>query len=287
MYVAYLGIINGIPMWKFGKTDDIYRRCTEHMKVMLNFTIIYIEETDNKDEVEDLFRKELNAKSLLQKYKFEKKLTTDIELFTNVSQDKEEYSIEYLLKILDELIKNNPLECVKESNNKIRMLEDDKELKMKDKEIELKREETKQLEITEKTKQMQIGIEMELNLKKYELELNFNFKKLELESEQAIKKIEPEQTIKKVKLPAKRIKINVFNTHEKMIKFIHEHYTITGYETDKIYRDDFVNKYNNYHKTNLSFLNVRSDINGIDGVDYATKGRINNKRGAFTGLKLR
>jgi len=164
------------------------------------------------------------------------------------------------------------------------------DLELKKEETAIKREETKQLEITEKTKQF----EMELNLKKYELDLNFNLKKLESEQtiknvdlEQATKRVEPEQAIKKVKLSAKRIKINVFNTHDKMIKFISEYYIITGYDTDKIYKDDFVNKYNNYYKTNLTLANVKSDIDGIDGVDYATKGRINNKRGAFTGLKFK
>ena len=99
MYVAYLEIVNEVPMYKFGKTDEIYRRYKEHLKTIPNFTIIYIEETDNKDEVEDLFKTELSAKSLLQKYKFEKKLTTDIELFTTMGPNDKVYEIKDILKI--------------------------------------------------------------------------------------------------------------------------------------------------------------------------------------------
>lgn len=125
VYIAYIGIHNNEPLYKFGKTADVYRRqFNEHAKLFDTFNLIYIKETDNKDAVEEKFKKELKCKQLLRQSKTKNK--QQIELFTVT----EIYTIDDVKGYLDNIVATCILPSIKDRDDRIKIL--DEEDKKKD-----------------------------------------------------------------------------------------------------------------------------------------------------------
>ena len=170
--VVYLGITsnivinNGIVEYlaKYGKTGCITRRdIEEHRNFFNDFKVVFIRECDNYEDIEKLFELELKALELFRKVEI--KGTMCKELFTV----KEDYIMDNIINMLNNLIDNNPLKSIKEKNNKIKELESNLELE-KLKEI------TKQRELDIKQRELE-NEKIKLETKKLELELKLKLKK--------------------------------------------------------------------------------------------------------------
>ena len=161
--VVYLGITsnifinNGIVEYlaKYGKSGGITRRdIDEHRKFFNEFKVVFIRECDNYEDIEKLFELELKVLELYRKAEIKGVMCK--ELFTV----KDDYKMDNIINMLNKLIDNNPLESIKEKNNKIKELESNLELE-KLKEI------TKQREFeNDKIKLENDKIKLEIELKK-------------------------------------------------------------------------------------------------------------------------
>lgn len=103
IYVAYVGYINNEDTYKFGISSQLYER--EYNAHRNNFDIFdmkLVKITDNKDIVEDLFKKELKIRNLHRIHTINTKRQT--ELFVTTP----EYSFDKICKLLIRLIKDNP-----------------------------------------------------------------------------------------------------------------------------------------------------------------------------------
>lgn len=62
LYIGYIGKYDDEPLYKFGKSSNIYARDYASNKKTLNlFDIVYIAVCDNKDEVEQKFKKRITS----------------------------------------------------------------------------------------------------------------------------------------------------------------------------------------------------------------------------------
>ena len=158
-----------------GKTYKIYkiglshrsieRDFKEHKKTYMAFKMIYIKHCDNNIIVEQYLKIELKAKELL--YELPKKLSNNknkqlIDDENNKSPDDdnkiskntetfiltERYDMNYVIDLINRLIDDNPLNSIKERDDKIRKLEynNDFILQKMNIELKLKEEDTKQKE---------------------------------------------------------------------------------------------------------------------------------------------
>lgn len=64
VYIAYVGQYNSKHVFKYGKSTNIYQREATHKKTFEYFDLMYIHETDMKDQVEQIFEKELMSQDL-------------------------------------------------------------------------------------------------------------------------------------------------------------------------------------------------------------------------------
>ncbi len=111
LYIGYIGDYNEEQIFKFGKTISLFRRdFKEHQKFFDKFEMLHVIECDNKDIVEDKFKKELQAKHLYRQIKIKDK--THGELFT-VS---DVIPFEKVKEMLNELVATYPLTAVKENS---------------------------------------------------------------------------------------------------------------------------------------------------------------------------
>jgi len=121
-YMAYIGVHDGIPLFKYGITFDYYRReYQEHRKTFDTFQLLYLRQTDNNHIIESLFTKECKSKDIYVQKEFKGKNRT--ELFTvNESQ-----SFERMRMIMDKLIEQNPTKEHQKYEKEIQRLQQEKE----------------------------------------------------------------------------------------------------------------------------------------------------------------
>lgn len=117
VYIADVGKYKNEHIYKYGISGKIFEReYNAHRKNFDNFDMKVIKITDNKDIIEDLFEKELMIRNLHRSIIINNKKQT--ELFTI----NENYSFDYLNKLLCRLIKNNPSYEVSKYIKKISVL---------------------------------------------------------------------------------------------------------------------------------------------------------------------
>ena len=103
VYIAYVGRHKNEELFKYGKSYKLFRReYMAHRKSFDQFDMVVVKLTDNKDIVEDMFEKELMIRDLHRSLVINKKRQT--ELFTISDQ----YSFDYIHKLLCRIIRNNP-----------------------------------------------------------------------------------------------------------------------------------------------------------------------------------
>jgi len=101
--MAFIGVHDGLPLFKYGITFDYYRReYQEHRKTFDTFQLVYLRQTDNNHVIEGLFTKECKSKDVYVQREFKGKNRT--ELFTV----NEIHSFERMRIIMDKLIEQNP-----------------------------------------------------------------------------------------------------------------------------------------------------------------------------------
>lgn len=117
IYLAYVGIIDNEPIYKYGISSKLYQReFTAHRKHFDIFDMQLVKITDNKDIIEDLFEKEIKIRKIHRSLLINSKKQT--ELFTTTS----EFDIEYIKRLMDRLVKDNPSYEVKMLKEKIAFL---------------------------------------------------------------------------------------------------------------------------------------------------------------------
>ena len=116
-YMAFIGVHDGLPLFKYGITFDYYRReYQEHRKTFDIFQLIYLRQTDNNHVIEGLFTKECKSKDLYVQKEFKGKNRT--ELFTV----NESHSLERMKMIMDRLIEQHPTKEHKKYEAEIQQL---------------------------------------------------------------------------------------------------------------------------------------------------------------------
>jgi prophage antirepressor-like protein len=192
VYIGVIGIFENSVLCKFGTTSDIFRRFyIEHIVTFGNqFKIIYIAETDNNDEVEKYFKKEIAILNLNKKLMFNGKMRTELFIAgTNFTTDD-------AINLMDDLIKKYPLESNQIRDEKIKELENN--LNNKDFMIAKETEITKRIAIEkslekekEITKRTEIEKTLELEKEKIILEQKFQeTRNLEIKINNTVKKDE-------------------------------------------------------------------------------------------------
>ena len=135
--VVYIGcfIYNGKLYYKFGLSNDVYRRdYKEHKKTFEDFEMIFVMECDNNDNVEVAFKKEMNVKKVLISIDLnDKVLGIAQNLVESSARNKkqieiinptENFTIDNVLDYLKYLVENMPLDAIVKKDIKIRELED-------------------------------------------------------------------------------------------------------------------------------------------------------------------
>lgn len=149
-YMAYIGVHDGIPLFKYGITFDYYRReYQEHRKTFDTFQLLYLRQTDNNHIIEGLFTKECKSKDIYVQKEFKGKNRT--ELFTvNESQ-----SFERMRMIMDKLIEQNPTKEHQKYEKEIQRLRQEKDELNKDYKhtIELLTEKTERIQALQNDKE--------------------------------------------------------------------------------------------------------------------------------------
>jgi hypothetical protein len=116
IYVAYVGLYKKQEIYKYGKSVSVYdREYLKHRKAFTEFEMRHIKITDNKDIIEDLFEKELKIRNLHRSIVINNKKQT--ELFT-INND---YDYDYIIKLLNRLIRTNPSYEVKKLQDKLKI----------------------------------------------------------------------------------------------------------------------------------------------------------------------
>ena len=68
LYIGYVGNFNEEQIFKFGISERIFQRTiVEHTKTFGTFQLLYLRESDNNKQIEDLFCKELICKNIYRK----------------------------------------------------------------------------------------------------------------------------------------------------------------------------------------------------------------------------
>ena len=184
--VLYIGMtddvieIDNLFANKYGLSGKVIDRdFKKHKKTFTNFNMIYIRECDNKDVVEKLFEDELKAKKLWRSSKINN--STQTELF--ITNDT--YDMDYIIKLMDTLIDNNPLKSILERDQIIKQLENNQdfdiqkmtlELKLKECDVKMKELELRQHEFDLKEKELSFKFKEDNDPKYKQLELEFKLK---------------------------------------------------------------------------------------------------------------
>ena len=125
--VLYIGYI-GSNLYKFGKSSNFINRLNNHTLYYNKFVLKHVAECHNNNYIEQLFKKELKKRNLYKKiildnsfFKNKSKINKiqNIELF-NVNQ---QYNINYIIDLMDDLIINNQLLEIVQYQKKINKLE--------------------------------------------------------------------------------------------------------------------------------------------------------------------
>ncbi|NBO23289.1 hypothetical protein EBU94_08135 [bacterium] len=123
IYIAYVGNYKNEPLFKYGISNEIYRReYQEHRKKFSTFDLLYVRVSDNNRMIESLFEKELRVKNLYREYKEEDMKSS--ELFTV----NEHHSLDKLKMLVDELVDFYPTEETKKKDEEIKNMKHQIEL---------------------------------------------------------------------------------------------------------------------------------------------------------------
>lgn len=126
-YIAYIGVHDNLPLFKYGISFDYYRReYQEHRKLFDTFQLLYLRHADNNHTVESLFTKECKSKDVYIKKEFKGK--NQVELFTI----NEHHTFERMRMIMDKLIEQHPTQEHKKYEKEIQSLRHEKELMSKE-----------------------------------------------------------------------------------------------------------------------------------------------------------
>ena len=157
LYLGSIGEYNNEMLIKFGKSGKVFQRdYDDHKKFYGTFNVLHIVECDNKDIVEQLFKKEMQARNTIRNVMICNKMQYEVFALNSVFTDKK------AIEVMNDLVKQYPLQAIKDKELEI------KELYLKheyDKEIMLAKEQTKQKELDielEKSKILRIKLELEL-----------------------------------------------------------------------------------------------------------------------------
>lgn len=127
-YIAYIGIHNGEQLFKYGISNDYYRReYQEHRKTFQQYNVLYIRITDNNQMVETKFGNECKIKDLDRSLQINGKNIKEI--FTV----NETHSYERMKMVMDKLIDLHPTKEQEKLKEKIKEMEH--EIKNKENEI--------------------------------------------------------------------------------------------------------------------------------------------------------
>jgi hypothetical protein len=218
--VVYIGSVE-CPEFtgvKIGSTDDIRTREACHKRELEKFKLIKVYDTLNNKVVERRLLDECSAKGVRKSVKIKGKSQTELVEFN------ENFLLENLLEIAQEITDTNTHPIIEEIEQKIKLLESDKE-------IEIEREKTKQMEIQEKTRQMEI--------------------ELELEKIKSISKNSPDEIQETLEITPEQTSSEPCNDTHSINKFINKYYQVgTDVPTDK-YRVKLSEIYELYKKNHF------------------------------------
>ena len=189
VYIAFVGKYEGIYVFKYGISRDMFRReYKEHRKQFTKFDVVFIEECQNCEVVEDLFEKDMKLRNLHREIVINKKKQT--ELFAVTTQ----YTYEHAIQYVQQLIKDNPIQDIKNANNEISKLNSVVDI-LKDSQI-----------VATLDKEVQkLAYEFKIS-PNYKLELETSLKIAELQSETQISLKDKDLEIEKIRLRRAEIK---------------------------------------------------------------------------------
>jgi prophage antirepressor-like protein len=79
IYIGYIGIYNGEHLFKFGISDDLFRRdFNEHKKSFSHFQIVHVEIAENHELIESIFKKQLRSDGMMRSKKINEKQQTEL-----------------------------------------------------------------------------------------------------------------------------------------------------------------------------------------------------------------
>jgi len=149
-YIAYIGVHDCLPLFKFGISFDYYRReYQEHRKTFDTFKLVYLRHADNNHTIEDMFKKECKSKDVYIQKEFKGKNRT--ELFTV----NELHSFERMRMIMDKLIELNPTRAFQKYRKDIEALRSEKEQLEKEQGLKIQLHETVLAEKNERIRELQ------------------------------------------------------------------------------------------------------------------------------------
>jgi prophage antirepressor-like protein len=170
VYIAYVGKYKGEYIFKYGLSRDMFRReYKEHRKIFDLFQVVFIGETDNCEEIETLFEKELKIRYLHRELTIGGKSQT--ELFTITTK----YAYTFFVSMMQNLIANHKLPAIKEADTKNMVLTNA---------VDIYRQ-------SEELRKLELQYRLSENFK-LELERDIRIKELDSETAVAVKNIEVE-----------------------------------------------------------------------------------------------
>jgi hypothetical protein len=145
IYLALIGLIDGIYIFKYGATKQVdIREFKQHKSTFEFFQMVHIEVCDNMYFVESQFQKILESKCLLKKIIINGK--TQTELFTITK----EHTLDKIIEIVKELVITHPLKAIQEKDIELIKLKEYYENEKIKKELETQLKEQKLISEIEK-----------------------------------------------------------------------------------------------------------------------------------------
>lgn len=179
IYLLGTGKYRGFPLMKFGLSRRVLEReLKEHTKTYgEQIVMIHVWKTDNNDKIEKIIKDEIKSRGLDIKLMFDGKIREELCVLN------EEYDVNSIIKMIDDIVNQNPLPLLQEKEEQIKLLEDSDNKII----LEIEKERTKQKEIE---KERDIIISQE---KTKQLELEYKIKLLdkEIKEENKIKESNP------------------------------------------------------------------------------------------------
>ncbi len=166
-----IGILNGDPLFKYGKTSRIYERdYKEHRGTFgKHIKVVLVLLTDNNDEVEKIFKRTILLNNVGTKMVFNNKMRDEL-FITN-----DNFTLSDAINEMKKIVEENPLKAIEERDNKIKEL-----IYMRNNDKDIIVEQTKQIIAKEQTKQEELKLQRilaEIELKKLEKDSNDKYKK--------------------------------------------------------------------------------------------------------------